>query len=380
MAGMSNGRTLSWIAAFAGLAFCVSCASAPRETPAPDALRHVERSAFWQRSGRTVLGGFDNMYHSSVLQVADRAYPYRMWFMGWAAADCNPGYPGCDAIFLARGKSLDTWEVYAGDDTWDTSQTPSRWVPVLTANTKPYDAWHNGDPSVVFHDGRYYMAYSATGPDADGVRYGEPGDTDGDLYCVMGAVSDDGIHWRRSVTPLAINPSDIGAAGDRATDAVIGGMYHRPSLMFDQGHWRLWFDYWLSNGVAMGYAEGNASEFLQGNFHIVRAGNEPLLPEWPNPSVVKAGGKYYCFSDPSGYGVGWAGRQLAEAESRDGIHWNILGYLPPDADTPACQVPSAVVLRDAGRDCLVVFYACQKGGEPYDYRYDRIRYMKRALK
>lgn len=28
---------------------------------------------------------------------------------------------------------------------------------------------------------------------------------------------------------------------------------------------------------------------------------------------------------------------------------------------------------------LVVFYACQIGGDPYDYRYNRIRYMKRPL-
>ncbi len=356
---------------------------------AAEDLRRVDRSAYWGRSERNVLAGFRNMYHATVLQLdrgavsqATTPYRYRMWLMGWAAEDTNPGFPGCDAIFHARGKSLEEWEVYCGPGEWDTTQSPGKWVPVLVAQDKPYDAWHNGDPSVVFHKGRFYMAYSATGPDLDGVRFGEPSDTDGDLYCVMGAVSQDGIAWSRSKNPLVIYEPEVGMRGDPNTDAVKWGMYHRPSLLFDQGRWRLWFDYWTGQDVAMGYAEGHEEAFLEGGFEVKYAGDKPLLHEWPNPSVVKVGNLYYGFADPAGYGPGWPGRRLAEAVSKDGLSWQILGYLPPDSDTPACHVPSATVCFERGRPdsaLLVVFYACQIGGEPYNYRYDRIRYMTRAV-
>lgn len=347
---------------------------------APDAARHVNRSAFWQRTGKTVLTGFTNMYHPTVLQVRDKHYPFRMWFFGWAADDTNTRFPGCDAIFHARGKSLDEWEVYSGTDGWDATMSAERWVPVITARALPYDAWHNGDPSVVYHKGRYYMAYSATGPDLDGILFGQPGDTDGDLYAVMGAVSDDGITWRRSKHPLVIYEHEIGKPGDPNTDAVVHGMYARPSLMFDRGRWRLWFDYWTGSDVAVGYAEGDEDTFMEGRFRILRGGDNPILHEWPNPDVIKVGKKYYSFADPSGYGVGWPGRQLAEAESTDGVTWRILGWLPPDPDTPACHVPAATLVRQGRERWLVVFYACQIGGDPeYNYRYDRIRYMKRRV-
>jgi hypothetical protein len=76
--------------------------------------------------------------------------------------------------------------------------------------------------------------------------------------------------------------------------------------------------------------------------------------------------------------AGWASRQIAEAVSSDGINWKVTGYLDPDSDTPADQVPEAFVMHQKdGRDKIYVFYACQIGGNPYDYQYDRIRYMWR---
>ena len=367
-----------WIGVPALVCVLAAGVSAPHQAvPSP---RHIDRSMAWSRTGKTVLTGFRNMYHGTVLQTGTDTHPFRMWFMGWAADDTNTRFPGCDAIFLARGKNLDTWEVYAGDGTWDATMTPDKWVPVVTARDKPYDGWHAGDPSVVHRDGRYYMAYSATGPDEDGILFGRPGDTDGDIYCVMGAVSDDGITWRRSEEPIVIHRPEMGKPGDPKSDAVIHGMYHRPSLMFDNGRWRLWFDYWTGSDVAMGYAEGEEGEFLRGAFRVLRAGDNPLLHEWPNPAVIKVGAKYYSFADPSGYGIGWAGRQLAEAESDDGLTWRILGWISPDPDTPACHVPSPALVRWEEAQWLVVFYACQIGGEPeYNYRYDRMRYMRRRI-
>ncbi len=346
--------------------------------------RQINRGDQWQRTGRDVLAGFRNMYHATVLRTGDGPYPFRMWFFGWAADDCNTGYGGCDAIFFARGKSLDDWEVYCGEDCWDAEEHPSKWVPVLVPQGVLYDGWHNGDPSVVFHEEHYYMAYSATGPNKDGLRFGMPGDLDGDLYCVMGAVSEDGIHWGRSTKPLLMYEPEIGGSPGE-NGAFVHGMYHRPSLLFDGGRWRLWFDYWTGKSVAMGYADGKLegrtgrAAFLAGQFTVLRAGDNPLLPEWPNPAVIKVGKKYYSFADPSGYGEGWPGRQLAEAESDDGLTWRILGWIPPDPDTPACHVPAPALLKEDGKDRIVLYYACQKGGDPYDYRYNRIRYMSREV-
>ena len=112
------------------------------------------------------------------------------------------------------------------------------------------------------------------------------------------------------------------------------------------------------------------------DWKVIRAGEDPLLREWPNPDVVKMGNHYYGFADPSGYGKGWPGRQLAMGESRDGINWSIRGYLKPDSDTPADHVPEAFVLQTNAKPHLYLFYACQIGGEPYNYRYNRIRVMR----
>lgn len=342
-----------------------------------------DRSAFWSRSGKNALYGFRNMYAAKVVRVPDRAYPLRMWFFGWAVTDCNAGSAGCDAIFHARGRDLDRWEVYCGGATWDATMNPKTWTPVVTARDKYYDQWHNGDPSVVYRDGTFHMAYSSTGFNADGIGEDRPGDKDGDILCVMGAESADGIRWRRSSEPLLINQAEYGAPHGKGSQFV-NGMYHRPSLMWDEDHWRMWFDYWAGpdrGGCAMGYAECRG-EFLDPSaWKIVRAGDRPLLPHWPNPEVIKVGRKYYSYADPPipPSKHPWRARQIAEAVSDDGIHWTVLGHIKPDPDAPAVHVPTPFVDQATNPPRIVLFYACQIGGEPYDYRYDRIRYMTRPI-
>jgi hypothetical protein len=68
-----------------------------------------------------------------------------------------------------------------------------------------------------------------------------------------------------------------------------------------------------------------------------------------------------------------------EAVSIDGLHWVVLGYVDPDADTPAIHVPEAFLRQEGGKTWMYVFYACQRGGKPYDFRYDRIRCMRREI-
>lgn len=338
--------------------------------------KYTDLTPQWQKNGKNVLHGFKNMYNSHVVHEPGEEYPFKIWFFGWSWEDCNPGFSGCDAIFFARGKSLDSWEVYSGDDKWDSSMTPSLWQPVLSADNKFYDSWHNGDPSVVKKDGVYYMAYSATGFDRDRIPSWESGDKDKDLYCVMGATSRDGVNWQRTSRPLLIHKPDIRTRGEGDLDVTLHGMYHRPSLMYDDGKWKLWFDYYTGRSIGMGYAEADGDPFKNpGEFRILQCGDNPALEDWPNPDVVKAGKKYYSYCDAGGFGSHqWIGRRICEAESDDGINWTITGNLPPEADTPATQIPEALVISEDGKDKIILFYACQIGGEPFDYRYNRIRY------
>lgn len=346
--------------------------------------RPVQDRDAWEPLGRDLLWGFRNMYQPCVIERPGKAYPYEMWFFGWAAEDTNPGQSGCDAVYHARSKNLLDWEIYCGERGWDAEMRAEQWAPVLTASDRHYDEWHNGDPSVVWKDGRYYMAYSATSKPL----YKKTKDhLEGMLLCIMGAVSDDGIHWTKTDQPLLIESRE---AREADHDTALPCDFHRPSLMWDEDRWKLWFDYWNPpHGVCMGYAENTGAFGAADAFRIRHDLREALILNWPNPSVVKAGDRYYSFADPSGYpptdassaqARGWTTRALCEAVSEDGWNWRIVGYIKPDADAAACHVPQALATKQGDADWLYVFYATQRGGQPvYDYRYDRIRAIRRRL-
>ena len=346
--------------------------------------RTVDRTALWQRSGRNLLAGFVNMYQPCVIDRPDETYRYRMWFFGSSATETNShlGLPGCDMIFHARSRDLERWDVWCGQDAggqdqWDIGGGDiARWRPVVSPGGAFYDAWHNGDPSVVWRDGVYYMAYSATSMPFDKPVAGHPWDM---VCCVMGATSRDGVHWQRVAEPLLIAP---GNESSPLADAAAIGEFDRPCLMWEDGRWRLWFDYVVpGKGLGMGHAVNTGEFAAPGGFGITHPLDQPLLDNWPNPEVVKVGAWYYGFADPAILpgATGWAARQVAEARSPDGLHWEVLGYVRPEADTPACQIPQACVLTVDGKQWLYVFYACQIGGEPYNWRYDRIRCMRRPV-
>ena len=114
----------------------------------------------WQRAQVNLLTNFNNMYNPCVIETGGE-YRYRMWFFGWAENQSNKNIPGSDAIFHARSRDLKSWEVYSRENTWDKTLDPKKWVPVVHAGDRWYEAWHVGDPSVVMRDGRYYMALYA---------------------------------------------------------------------------------------------------------------------------------------------------------------------------------------------------------------------------
>jgi len=338
----------------------------------------------WERDPQPLLWNFVNMYNPCVVETGGE-YRFKMWFFGWSAHHANQGasWPGCDAIFHARSKDLRHWEVYSQDDTWDSTMNTAKWVPVLHAGERWYEAWHVGDPSVVLHNGKFYMAHSATSKPFKKEIPGYPARM---VQCVMGAVSDDGIHWQRSAEPLLICSDD--SATPKSDQNRIGD-FHRPALRWDNGKWRLWFDYWLpGKGVCMGGAENTGDFMAAGGFKIVHDLKQPLMESWPNPEVIKVGNRYHSFSDPHGYPTPpnsspWMNRQLREAVSDDGLHWEKLAYIPPDADADACHVPQAFVTTLEGQSWLYLFYSTQVGNKKHDgqyhYEYDRIRAMRRKL-
>jgi hypothetical protein len=371
-----------------GLGLVVGLAATIAATPFAKSLddisrRVTDRTSLWHPVGHDILWNFRNMYNLHVIDEPGAEYPYRGWFFGWSVEDGNPGWPGCDAIFAARSKHLlDGWEVWKIGGGWDATMNPKLWAPVVTAQDKFYDQWHNGDPSVVKRGDTYYMAYSSVGFDKDGKVYGDPADTDGDYLCVMGAESTDGVHWRKSSLPIIFYGAQYGVTIPDG-DGVLYGSYHRPSLMYDDGKWKLWFDYWLGPGpgVSMGYAE-NSGKFLDHwSWKIVRAGDKPALPQFPNPDVAKVGGVYFAYGDPPSLSNDmWRARKVTEAVSLNGVDWMVLGYVKALEGFPAMHVPEAfVVPQGKGRWRIYVFYACQIGGEPYNWRYDRVRAMWRDV-
>ena len=353
-----------------------------------DQTRLKDLSSEWEVNPKPFLSGFHNLYNPCVIHEPGKRYSFKMWFFGWPVSDVDTRFTG-DAIFYARARHLDQWEVYAGDvagkPTWETGMNPKAYTPVMTATLKAYDGMANGDPSVVKKNGVYYMALSSVGFDTR-----KNTDAKDHLYnvsCILGATSTDGIHWTKTDAPILIwqkefeKPWEIvdGKIPPAASDYY--GSYHRPSLLFDEGRWKLWFDYFHPGTfVSMGYAENTGDFMKPADWKILRADTAPLIKDWPNPSVVKANGTYYAFADAPDYPVELGGdsRQITMASSPDGLTWTILGHIRPNG-LASSHVPQALVLKEKGITWLYVFYSWKperKPGSEWDFRYKELRVMR----
>ncbi len=342
-----------------------------------------DASEKWQRDKTPLITNFNNMYQPCVVETGED-YKYKMWFFGWAAGMINPDVPGADAIFHARSRDLKEWEIYSKGGKWDKTMNPKKWKPVLYAGTNWYETWHTGDPSVVLKKGKFYMAYSSTSKTFDKQVVGYPVSM---ACCVMGAESSDGIHWKKTKQPLLIRDKD---RMNPKPDPERIGDFHRPCLRWENGKWKLWFDYWLpGKGICMGYSENRENFAKKNGFKISHDLKLPVMENWPNPEIIKIGDQYHAFADPIGYPIKkgqspWMHRQLREAVSKDGINWKKLDFIPPDDDAPACHVAQALVTGINGTNWLYLFYATQIGNNKkdgtYHYQYDKIRAMKRKIK
>jgi hypothetical protein len=374
----------------------------------------------WERHDRPAFQGFMHAYNPCVVEVPDRDYPYRMWFFGWVTDIGNTDFAGMDAIYFARGKDLDTWEVYCKDGSWDAGKDNKKWASVLYSSTdqvnRYFETFHAGDPSVIYKDGSYFMAYSATSQaftDPDSPEPIEPpmfsnkaiaGYPSRMIQCIMGATSADGIHWKKTDKPLLIAAVDNKYPPDPAPDRI--GDFHRPCLLWDVagGKWKLYFDYFNAHlaGCNTGLAENNG-DFATGKFEFAHSLDKPLIMDWPNPEVVPIGTCYVAFSDAPGYtdadapagkemDKGWQSRQLRMAWSADGLTWDRKYYIKPDSRLGANHVPQSLVTKREGKWWLYLFYGTQVGwrktgvsypffkSDDYNWFYDEIRYMRQEIK
>lgn len=302
-----------------------------------------------------ILYNFMNLYNCEVVKVEDEQYPYRMWIFGESTPTSK--YIGYDSIYHARGKTLNDWEVYCGNNTWDDTMSVDKWVPVMIHDEKPYDSIHNGDPSVVYKDKTFYMAFSSVGFDnRDGVTY--------IVNCVMGATSTDGINWQKTESPILIWEKEYeeGWVAGEPSPPGVGG-YHRPSLVWDneEDKWKIWFDYYLPGTfLSMGYAINNGEFMNPEHWQIMHAGENPQLRDWPNPEVVKINGKYYAFSDSTGYGTGLGAqneRQIVMAISKNGWDWTVVGRMLPEDKKYGTHLPQTFVEEINGELYLHIFYS-----------------------
>jgi len=365
----------------------------PAEPPIdPQRLRGhhwiIDRTDLWQRSDN-LLWNFHNLSQFSVIhEPDDAAYPFKALFHGWPTHD-QPTTGG--AIFLARSPAIDAgWEVFAGVHPtsgtliWDAQMDPTLWRPVMQPGAADYAALQLSDPSLVKVGGRYLCALTAVGPNTDGIASGLPGDIDGNLTCIAGAVSEDLVHWTLAPEPLLLNPADREPFEPGMLRNHYFGSYQRPALLARDDGFDLWFNYEQPNDIAMGHAINRGDFLNREDWRLVRAGADPCLSSFPNPDVVRIGGLLYAFADPLRYGIHpWRGRWLTEAVSADGRNWIVLGHIKPDPDATANQVPQALVLDDGdGVPRVCVFYSNQLSapeGQPYDARMQRIRVLTRPI-
>jgi len=375
--------------------------------PPPEIPHVLGAREGWIRNEKNLITNFYSMYQPEVVYIKawddGERYPYLMWFFAWAYTLENnpsgnyPGFPGSDAIFLARAKSIEgPWEIYSqkhdtGEKFWDKTQNPYHWYPVLTCQDVWYDDYHVGDPSVIYKDGIFYMAYSAMGCDEDGIPGHLSIDTDGSSSCIMGATSTDGIHWTRSSAPLLIWEGEMGFNEKNDYANYFGG-HQRPGILYEDGKWKMWYDVRFNR---LGYAE-NEGDFMNPNhWNEIHSGKNPIM--WAvDFDVVKLGDTYYGYGDPylSWYGIidetiksypddpsRWTERQIVEYQSKDGLNWQVTGWFRPDTGYDANQIPQ--VFHDEKNNRVCIFYATQRGKRYtswYDWRWDNIRMMYRYLK
>jgi len=355
---------MKYLSSFLILAILSSCKNDVHDLEFGFTVNHTND---WKQVGDKLITNFQNMYNLHINHEPDDSdYPYKGWFFGWVKDQCNEGYAGCDAIYAAKSKSLTgPWLIYSGNNSdgsqkWTNDDSIEEWVPVIAGGINNYDNWHNGDPSVVKYKDTYYMAYSATGFNKDGIPFGHLDDTDSDISVIMGAISKDGLEWIKSKKPILIYEPQWGQSPINNGDYMHElGSYHRPSLMVEDDKFKIWFDGYVKNSFDMLYGE-NDSNFMDNNdWKIIRGMDNQALISFPNPDIVKIEDLYLGFGDPphpEAPEEGWGKRKITIAVSLNGKDWKSIGYIEGDEGWQGNMVPEAMVEKDGDNYVIYLSY------------------------
>jgi hypothetical protein len=76
------------------------------------------------------------------------------------------------------------------------------------------------------------------------------------------------------------------------------GSYHRPSLMIEDGKFKIWFDGYVKNSFDMLYGENDSNFMDKNDWKIMRGMDNQALISFPNPDIVKIEDLYLGFGDP----------------------------------------------------------------------------------
>jgi len=164
---------------------------------------------------------------------------------------------------------------------------------------------HINDPSVVLHNGTWYMIYSIAGTNSDdSLHY---------------STSTDGINWSPSVATNStrLNISDpLGIAGAEITDVA------RPALVFAPDCVKIWFDGFLTNNLQSQF-EVYLAEAPYSNMTCFtvkhKYGYTNGFPYFYEPEVeLRKDGTYIA-------AYNYIFREVHYATSTDGVHFTTIG-------------------------------------------------------
>ncbi|OPZ08555.1 MAG: hypothetical protein BWZ08_01085 [candidate division BRC1 bacterium ADurb.BinA292] len=331
----------------------------------------IDRTALWGAAS-DVVTSLSGVGAFTVLRDPEHdPWRYRAWF----DAPTTAGLAGASrSLFTARARLVEgPWLVWAGEEEWIEPARIDRHHPVILPGGQYYDAIAAGDAHVVKLDSTLHLTYSSTGPNADGVPGGQPGDIDGSIRGIMGGRSSDGLTWELSPTPLLLKASDFAGLPLVEGQWHEMGSYRHPALVRDGDRWRIWFDYATHDGPALGYAENLGDFVAAGDWLILNGDRSPLARGLARPTVVNVDGVWYGYArlDPrSGHPRpgGWL-----ESISLDGHTWRTLGFLelPGAADDGGLR--ALAVERDEGW-LVHLFYPA-----PSAHGLTSIRMLQRAI-